>query len=68
MNTKILFFDCEATFGGRDQSLYNNNYILFLLFFIAAGFVNNTTSNIDENGIEEMKILNNLTEAFSIKV
>lgn len=68
MNTKILLLDCEAIFGGKQPSIYSNNYILFLLFFISAGFIHNSDSNIDDNGVLEMTLFNSITDAFNIKV
>lgn len=68
MNTKILFLDCEAIFGGREPSLFSRNHVLFLLFFIASGFIHNTDSNIDNNGIEEMNLFNTIGDSFALKV
>jgi hypothetical protein len=68
MNTKILFIDCEAIYGGREPSIYSRNHVLFLLFFIASGLIHNTDSNIDNKGIGELNIFNNISDSFSIKV
>ena len=67
MNTKILFFDCESISGG-ESSIFLDGFIFFLLFFISSAIIHNTTSNIDQNGISEISILNSMTETFNIKV
>lgn len=63
-----MLFDCEALYGFNQPSLYSNNHILFLLFFIASGFIFNTDSYINENGITEMNLINSISDAFTIKV
>lgn len=68
MNTKILFLDCEAISGGREPSIYAKNQILFLLFFICSAFVNNSDSNIDNKGVEELNLFNSISDSFSLKV
>lgn len=63
-----MLLDCEALYGVKQASLYSKNHILFLLFFIASGFIFNTDSNIDESGITEMNLINSMGDAFTIKV
>lgn len=70
MNTKILFLDCEAIFGAKsdDKNIYNNNHMLFLLFFISSCFVFNTNSCISPESINELFPISNLAQGFNIKV
>ena len=67
--TKILFLDTEAISGlNNDNKFYSENFIYLLLFFISSCIIHNTDTDINNEGLSEIKFLENLGEAFNLKV
>ena len=60
--------DSEAISGTNDNKLYSENYIYLLLFFISSCIIHNTDSDIDDEGLKEIRFLENLADSFNLKV
>lgn len=50
------------------SDFHSQNFIYLLLFFISSCLIHNTNSDIETEGLNEIKFLENLTESFSLKV
>jgi len=61
--------DTEAISGlNNDNKFYSENFIYLLLFFISSCIIHNTDTDINNEGLSEIKFLENLGEAFNLKV
>jgi hypothetical protein len=64
---KILFIDSEPT--SRDGNSNNYNHKIFaLLVLISSLFINNTNSNLDDAGLNEMRMATQLPNSIITQV